>query len=63
MSNITESAEFRALKKLDDNSVILQRDGKYLEALECMEKGLVLRQHLFGPDSEEVKNLYTLYHT
>ena len=28
--------------------------GKYLEALECMERGLVLRQHFFGADSEEV---------
>ena len=28
--------------------------GKYLEALECMERGLVLRQHFFGADSDEV---------
>lgn len=28
--------------------------GKYLEALECMERGLVLRQHLFGADADDV---------
>lgn len=28
--------------------------GNYLQALECMERGLVLRQHFFGSDSEEV---------
>ena len=28
--------------------------GNYLEALECMERGLVLRQHFFGADSDEV---------
>jgi tetratricopeptide (TPR) repeat protein len=27
-----------------------------LEALECMERGLVLRQHFFGAESEEVWN-------
>jgi hypothetical protein len=32
----------------------LQQQGNYLEALECMERGLVLRQHFFGADSEEV---------
>ncbi len=28
--------------------------GNYLEALECMERGLVLRQHFFGAESDEV---------
>jgi tetratricopeptide (TPR) repeat protein len=32
----------------------LGAQGKYLEALECMERGLVLRQHLFGGDADEV---------
>ena len=32
----------------------LQTQGNYLEALECMERGLVLRQHFFGADSDEV---------
>ena len=27
-----------------------------MEALECMERGLVLRQHFFGSDSDEVWN-------
>lgn len=31
-----------------------RRQGNYLEALECMERGLVLRQHFFGADSDEV---------
>lgn len=30
--------------------------GNYLEALECMERGLVLRQHFFGAESDEVWN-------
>ena len=29
--------------------------GKYAEALRCMERALVLRQHFFGEDSEEVR--------
>lgn len=28
--------------------------GEYMKALECMERGLVLRQHFFGADSDEV---------
>lgn len=43
-----------ALQRLDETSIQLQRQGNYLESLECMERGLVLRQHLFGADSEEV---------
>lgn len=49
-----EDAELLALQRIDDTSVKLQQEGKYLEALECMERGLVLRQHFFGADSEEV---------
>lgn len=30
------------------------RQGEYLKALEVMERGLVLRQHFFGADSDEV---------
>lgn len=48
--------ELVALQRLDDKCVQLQQEGKYTEALECMEKGLVLRQHFFGADSEEVWN-------
>jgi tetratricopeptide (TPR) repeat protein len=43
-----------ALQRLDETSAQLQKQGNYLEALECMERGLVLRQHMFGADSEEV---------
>lgn len=40
--------------RVDEMAAKLQKEGKYLEALECMERGLVLRQHLFGPDADEV---------
>ena len=49
-----ENAELLALQSLDEKSVVLQQEGKYLEALECMERGLVLRQHFFGAGSDEV---------
>lgn len=51
---IENQKELVALQRLDDKSTQLQQEGKYTEALECMEKGLVLRQHFFGADSEEV---------
>ena len=50
----SENAELLALQRIDDTCVKLQEQGKYLEALECMERGLVLRQHFFGADSDEV---------
>lgn len=43
-----------ALQRLDETSAQLQKQGNYLEALECMERGLVLRQHIFGAESDEV---------
>ncbi|GBG25167.1 Clustered mitochondria protein-like [Hondaea fermentalgiana] len=48
------NAELLALHRIDETSTRLQQQGKYLEALECMERGLVLRQHFFGPSSDEV---------
>ena len=42
------------MQRLDETCAQLQKQGNYLEALEAMERGLVLRQHFFGPDSEEV---------
>jgi tetratricopeptide (TPR) repeat protein len=48
------NAELLALQRIDETSVRLQQQGKYLEALECLERGLVLRQHFFGSDSDEV---------
>jgi hypothetical protein len=50
----TIMAEEHALVRLDEASTQLQREGRYLEALECMERGLVLRQKLYGVKSEEV---------
>jgi tetratricopeptide (TPR) repeat protein len=52
---IENQKELLALQRLDDRSTQLQREGKYTEALECMEKGLVLRQHFFGAASDEVR--------
>jgi len=49
-----ETAELLALQRIDETCVQLQQSGNYLEALECMERGLVLRQHFFGSDSNEV---------
>ena len=50
----SENAELLALQRIDETCVSLQEQGRYLEALECMERGLVLRQHFFGADSDEV---------
>mmetsp|Transcript_6815 Transcript_6815/g.6921 ORF Transcript_6815/g.6921 Transcript_6815/m.6921 type:complete len:329 (+) Transcript_6815:107-1093(+) len=48
------NAELLALQRLDETCAQLQKQGNYLEALECMERGLVLRQHFFGAESDEV---------
>lgn len=50
----SQSVQLLKLKELDDKSVQLQKDRNYLKALTCMEQGLVLRQRLFGTDSQEV---------
>ena len=44
------NAELLALQRIDETCKQLQQQGNYLEALECMERGLVLRQHFFGAD-------------
>jgi hypothetical protein len=49
-----DNAELLALQRIDETCTTLQQQGQYLEALECMERGLVLRQHFFGADSDEV---------
>ena len=49
-----DNAELLALYRIDETSTKLQQEGKYLEALECMERGLVLRQHFFGTESDHV---------
>jgi hypothetical protein len=43
-----------ALRKIDALTEKLQKEGKLLEALACMEKSLILRGHIFGLDSMEV---------
>jgi tetratricopeptide (TPR) repeat protein len=51
---IQGNVELLALERLDETSAQLQKQGDYLEALECMERGLVLRQYFFGAESDEV---------
>ena len=48
--------ELVALERLDEASTQLQNDGNFLGSLECIERGLLLRQHLYGPNSDEVKH-------
>jgi len=43
-----------ALKRIDEKSQQLQQDGELLEALQAMEKSLILRGHIFGLNSLEV---------
>ena len=35
----SENAELLALQRIDETCVSLQEQGRYLEALECMERG------------------------
>lgn len=48
------NAELLALQRIDEACTSFQQNGQYLEALECMERGLVLRQHFYGAGSDEV---------
>ena len=41
------------LLRVDEECAKLQADGRYLEALDYMERSLVLRRCLYGNDSEE----------
>ncbi|KAL8006323.1 putative tetratricopeptide-like helical domain superfamily, acetyltransferase A, auxiliary subunit [Plasmopara halstedii] len=52
--SLANQKELIALQRLDDKCVQLQQEGCYAKALECLEKGLVLRQHSFGSESDEV---------
>ena len=38
-----DNAELLALQRIDETCTNFQQNGQYLEALECMERGLVLR--------------------
>lgn len=51
----TQIGEADALRKLDEAATRLQQDGRYLEALECMEKGLILRHRMYGGRSPQVR--------
>ena len=42
------------LQRLDESSSQLQDRGEYIEALQSMERGLILRHHIFGSESDEV---------
>lgn len=51
-----EQQQLEALHRLDEECVHLQRTGDYLQAFDCMERALVLRRHLFGAESPEVRS-------
>ena len=53
-SGASSNAELLALQRIDEAATQLQQQGNYLGALECLERGLVLRQHFFGAESDEV---------
>lgn len=46
--------QLTALKRIDEMSEKLAKEKKSMEALQCMEKSLILRGHIFGLDSDEV---------
>ena len=46
--------EVKAIRAADIEAKEMQQQGKYLEALECMEKSLLLRERFCGPESEEL---------
>ena len=46
----------RPFESLEIMMIIHIIQGKYAEALRCMERALVLRQHFFGEGSDEVGN-------
>lgn len=46
--------QIESLKKIDEQSQELQKENKLMEALQMMERSLILRGHVFGLDSAEV---------
>jgi len=50
----TATTEEDALVRLDEAAREFQKDGRYLDALECMERGLILRHRMYGGRSPEV---------
>lgn len=49
-----KSSEEIMIAKLDNASFKLKQQGQYMESLECMERALVLRQHVHTSNSEQV---------
>jgi Ca2+-binding EF-hand superfamily protein len=50
------SYECQSVRQLDIQAAGLQRQGKYLEALDTMDRSLLLRQRFFGTGSREVRD-------
>jgi len=56
MMHAVSDEDVAALQKIEESSKKLQEQGNYNEALEYLERGLVIRNHFFGRDSQEVKS-------
>lgn len=54
MSGKTEEETKKMIERIDEEAEKLHSDGKGLEALSLMEKGLVLRHSLYGKDGDEL---------
>lgn len=50
-----EQASVELLNTLDENAKKFRKEGKYVDSLQCMEKALVLRQHILPSDDDAVK--------
>ena len=44
-----------ALRRLEDSAKSFRAVNRHLDALECMERALVLRRRMYGVSSEEVR--------
>lgn len=49
-----DAPERLAIARLDAAAAEFSKSSHHLEALECMEKAMVVRIRVFGPRSEEV---------
>eukprot|EP01084_Bolivina_argentea_P129053 227989_1 len=54
MNSNSNNHEVKILKELDEAATHLRSKGSYVEALSCMERGLIMRQRLYGLDSDEL---------
>jgi hypothetical protein len=55
MNAADEAAARLALARLDEAAAAFKAESRLLEAFECMEKALVVRQRLYGLRSDEVR--------